>query len=89
MDGVFNPSLSPTNIVMLQKGPMEIGSSQLSRLVSVNEALRILGMGRTNFYARLNACEIKAIKVGRRTFIAEAELQNFIAKLPHYTPPLP
>ena len=50
-------------------------------LVSVNSALQRLGIGRTNFYARVNAGQIKAVHFGRRTFVTEAEIERVIANL--------
>ena len=56
------------------------------RLFTVRQALNLLAMGRTSFYARLNAGELRAVKVGRRTFVPEDELRAFVATLRRYQP---
>ncbi len=61
-------------------------TNQLPRLLSVNEALHILGMGRTSFYAKLNAGELKALKIGRRTLVSENEILKFVQALHCYAP---
>ena len=50
----------------------------LKKLLSINEVLAVTGVGRTTLYAKLKEGEIKAIKIGRRTFILAEELTEFI-----------
>lgn len=46
--------------------------------VSVNEAARILGVGRTSLYSMIRDGRIEAIKLGRRTLIKTASLRRII-----------
>ena len=50
---------------------------------NVNDACRVLGIGRTILYAEMKAGRLPAVKVGRRTLIrradAEAWLQSHMA----------
>jgi excisionase family DNA binding protein len=51
---------------------------------SVRHTLNILGMGRTKFYAKLNAGEICAVKIGRRTLVPDEEIEKFVQSLKSY-----
>lgn len=57
------------------------------RLVSVRDALTLIGTGRTCFYSKLNSGEIRALKVGRRTFVQLSEIEAYISRLPIYLSP--
>jgi excisionase family DNA binding protein len=46
--------------------------------VSVNEAARILGVGRTSLYSMIRAGRIDMLKLGRRTLIKTASLRRII-----------
>ncbi len=46
--------------------------------VSVNEATRILGIGRTSLYSMIRDGRIEALKLGRRTLIKTASLRRVI-----------
>lgn len=52
------------------------------KLYTIQEALPLMGMRMTRFYALVGAGEIATIKNGRRTLIAEAEILRFRASLP-------
>ena len=54
------------------------------KLLSINEALAVMGVGRTTLYEKLSTGEIKAIKLGRRTFIMAEELSAYIDSLKSY-----
>jgi len=49
-------------------------------LMSVDEAINKLGIGKTTFYELLKTKQIKPVKIGRRTLIKRTELQDFIDK---------
>jgi excisionase family DNA binding protein len=51
-------------------------------LVSIREAIRISGVGRTRLYELLNAGELSARKIGSRTLILYASLKGWIEALP-------
>ena len=48
--------------------------------VSVAEACRIVGIGRTSLYQLLNAGKLEAIKLGRRRLIKVASLEALLGE---------
>ncbi len=50
--------------------------------VSVSEACRLIGIGRTKFYEAVAHNQIRTRKVGTKTVVEMAELRRFIASLP-------
>ena len=50
--------------------------------VSIAEAIRIVGLGRTSLYAAIAAGKLKTRKAGRRTLVETAALRHFIETLP-------
>ena len=50
--------------------------------VSITEAVRLIGLGRTSLYAAIAAGRLKTRKAGRRTLVETAELRQFIDSLP-------
>lgn len=53
--------------------------------ISVNDALAMLGIGRTRFYELVAAGEIQTIKIGRRRLVQVASLQRLASE--GYEPP--
>jgi excisionase family DNA binding protein len=49
---------------------------------SVNDALRLLGIGRTKFYALVKNGAIPTRKLGTRTLVLAKDLEAFIDGLP-------
>lgn len=47
-------------------------------LLSVDEVIEGLGIGRTSVFALFKSGELKTIKIGRRTFVRPGDLQAFI-----------
>ncbi|CAG7845786.1 hypothetical protein USB125703_02061 [Pseudoclavibacter triregionum] len=47
----------------------------------IPEAVKISGLSRSTLYNFIAAGELKVTKVGRRSYIADAELKRFIAAL--------
>lgn len=45
------------------------------------EAAALIGVGRSTLYELVKSGEIKTVKIGRRTLIADDELQRFVASL--------
>lgn len=45
------------------------------------EAIRRLGFGRSKVYEEIAAGNLHVVKVGRRTLIAETELQRYVRQL--------
>lgn len=52
------------------------------QLLSVDQAIALLGVGRTYFYELVSQGRISPVKLGRRTLVKATELQAFIAALP-------
>lgn len=46
-------------------------------LISVGDALALLGIGRTKLYELIGAKEIETVKIGKRTLIRRASLERF------------
>lgn len=49
--------------------------------VSPTAGATILGVGRTKFYELLNKNEIPALKLGRRTLVRVADIENYLHSL--------
>ena len=52
--------------------------------VTIPDAVKLSGMSRTALYDALKRRDITAKKAGRRTLIAFADLQAYLASLPSY-----
>ncbi len=50
--------------------------------LSISEAVRAAGLGRTFLYQAIGAGKLRTKKAGRRTLIETSELRRFIAELP-------
>jgi excisionase family DNA binding protein len=50
--------------------------------LSIAEACEIAGIGRTKLYQAIKERRLKARKLGTRTIILRADLQQFLASLP-------
>jgi excisionase family DNA binding protein len=50
--------------------------------LSVPEACRVSGLGRTKIYEAIAAGRLKARKFGKRTIILRLDLQQFLVALP-------
>ena len=50
--------------------------------ISIAEAVRMVGLGRTSLYAAIAAGKLKTRKAGRRTLVETAALQKFVEDLP-------
>jgi excisionase family DNA binding protein len=51
---------------------------------NIPEAVQYSGLSRTRLYIALKAQELRARKAGRRTLIAVADLDAYLASLPEY-----
>lgn len=58
--------------------------SNPSLLYSVDEAAELLRIGRTRLYELLNAGELPAKKVGKRTFVPRQAIMDFIQQAPAF-----
>jgi excisionase family DNA binding protein len=50
--------------------------------LSIPEACRVAGVGRTKVYEAIANKRLKARKLGKRTIILRSDLQQFLAALP-------
>ena len=56
---------------------------------SIAEACAVAGIRRTSLYKAIRAGALRAIKIGRRTFIAAADLQRWLDGMPAIVPKAP
>jgi excisionase family DNA binding protein len=49
-------------------------------LLSVDEVIAAIGLGRTSVYALFKSGSLKTIKIGRRTFVRPHDLETFLSK---------
>jgi excisionase family DNA binding protein len=53
--------------------------------MTVRQAVKTTGISRTRIYAALRAGDLSARKIGKRTLIAYADLESFLARLPKWS----
>ncbi len=58
----------------------------MKQSLSIEEACSITGLGRTKLYQLINAGELKARKIGKRTVILQEDIEGFLSNLQSYTP---
>jgi excisionase family DNA binding protein len=49
--------------------------------VSVNDATRLIGIGRTRLYRAFSEGDLKPIKCGKKTLVAYSDLQDWLQRL--------
>lgn len=47
----------------------------------IPEAAQVLGVSRTTIYELISAGALKPVKIGRRTFISQEELERYVRSL--------
>jgi excisionase family DNA binding protein len=52
----------------------------VTKLLSIEAARMRLSIGRTLLYGLLTSKELHVVKIGRRSLVAEDELEEFLAK---------
>ncbi|MCB1681558.1 MAG: helix-turn-helix domain-containing protein [Alphaproteobacteria bacterium] len=52
--------------------------------LSIEETQIATGLGRTKIYQLINSGELKARKIGKRTFVLKGDLDAFLKNLPPY-----
>lgn len=52
--------------------------SRMDRLLSIKEAMEILGLGRATLYEMCRTRQIKQVRVGRRVLIPESAVKEFV-----------
>lgn len=53
--------------------------SSVDRLLSIKEAVRILGLGRATLYEMCRTRQIGQVRVGRRVLIPESAVKEFVS----------
>jgi hypothetical protein len=56
------------------------------RLLPKADFCRIYGVGHTTFYSLVNSGQLRALKLGSRTFVEVGEAERWKASLPAYKP---
>jgi len=51
---------------------------------TLDEAVKLTGLGKTRLYEELKAGRLKAVKIGRRTLVPHSNLQEWLKSLPSY-----
>jgi len=67
---------------MIAPPSLEAGHTEPTRLLSIKDACRTLGLSRTTLYAELASGRLQSVTVGRRRFIPREAIDAFIAGLP-------
>ena len=55
-----------------------MGATPQARLVSIEVAAQLLGIGRTTVYDLVNRGELRSTKIGRRTLLAVEDIDAFV-----------
>lgn len=55
-----------------------------NELFTISEFCKVANLGRTVTYQLINQGRVKALKLGRKTLIPKASLDDFISSLPAY-----
>ena len=64
---------------------VELVSSE-KRLLPKAEFCRLYGVGHSSFYGLVNSGQLRALKIGARTFVEAGEAERWKASLPAYKP---
>ena len=57
----------------------------MQHALSIEETMSATGIGRTKLYELINTGELKAKKIGKRTIVLKADLEEFLSNLQDYT----
>lgn len=57
----------------------------MQHALSIEETMSATGIGRTKLYELINTGELKAKKIGKRTIVLKADLEDFLSNLQDYT----
>lgn len=52
---------------------------------NIDETSKITGLGKTRIYEELNSGRLRAVKVGRRTLIPHASIEEWLQQLKDYS----
>lgn len=51
---------------------------------TIDEASKVIGLGRTRLYEELNSGRLKGVRAGRRTLIPHASIEDWLNELDAY-----
>lgn len=75
---------TPGRECLLNEVVPQVGRTALKNqtlLVTVEEAARLLGVGRTTMFELIGRGDIKSVRLGRRRLIARKSLESFVEEL--------
>jgi predicted DNA-binding transcriptional regulator AlpA len=52
----------------------------LSKLIPISESLHFIGLRKSATYDLIKAGQLQAVKIGKRTFLDEAEIARFLSE---------
>ena len=58
----------------------------MQRLLSIEEARSVLGIGRAKIYREINAGRLRVLKSGRRTLVRPEDVEAWVQGLSTYQP---
>ncbi len=56
----------------------------MQHALSIEDTMSATGIGRTKIYELINAGELKAKKIGKRTIVLKVDLEEFLSNLQDY-----
>lgn len=62
--------------------PNEAAGAAAPMAFSIDDATRIMGISRATLFREINRGRLPAVKVGRKTLITRAGINNWLASLP-------
>ena len=76
-------SSSPSGLPVPPRSSSNESRGDLPLLIPVNDALRLLSIGRTKCYELMTPNgPMPAVKLGRRSYVRRSDLERFVADLP-------
>lgn len=73
--------MTATEVVLSTDPPGEERSGLEPRLLTVSDAARLLGIGRTTAYELIAAGELEVVHIGRSARVPTAEVDAFVERL--------
>ena len=72
----------PMEVVLMPISPNVSSATVPPVLLSISEAARLLGIGRSTLYGLLNNGDLLALKIGARTLIKRTDVEALLERLP-------
>ncbi|MGW4774964.1 helix-turn-helix domain-containing protein [Nocardia sp. NPDC004278] len=55
----------------------------MSKLLNESEVRKLIPIGRSKYYELIGSGELRSVKIGRRRFVTEQAIADYIARLDH------